>query len=266
MLAFQSRTTDFNGWLPTLLSLLGGLFALYVLVAGLGGSREIIYDDVRFQISANNMSPLRSDWSEIISVKRIWFNGFEIKTRRGSAKVWWWILPLWDDGYSKFLFHVFKSLAVGYEKGNLKQYRPPVILEIEATYIYEIPPNVAGVVNITFACASLALALLNTVYGDSKKASAITVLALFYSVYSFYQFWKGYAPQPYVTGDLVTFLEEEVTVKGRSGTVRVPLALTSHPLMPTYKPRPFKDAEIFGEGADTVVIDRRFLVKADSQS
>ncbi len=264
MLAFQARTSDFSGWLPTLLSLLGGLFTLYVLFFGLGGSRQIIYDDVSFEISANNLSPLRSDWSEIVSVKRIWFNGFEVKTRRGSAKVRWWILPLWDDGYSKFLFHVFKTLAVGYENGKLKQYRPPVTLEIGEIYVYEIPPNVVGVFHIVTACASLILAILDTIYGGSKTSSAISILGLMYSVNSFYQFWKGYAPQPYFSGDKVTVMDEEISVTGKSGTKRVPLALASYPLLPTFKPRPFKDTEIFGEGADIVAVDRRFLVKADT--
>ncbi|MEI8281993.1 MAG: hypothetical protein WCG75_06285, partial [Armatimonadota bacterium] len=169
----------------------------------------------------------------------------------------------WDDGYSKFLYHVLNTLALGYDKGKLNQYRAPVHLEPGLKFVYNLPLDVAGTFLIVTAVAELVLALLGTVYGDSKKVTTLAVIALFHSVSSFYKFWKNYAPRMFVTGDKVIVSDDEITIIGKMGTERGPLELIGNNLVPTYKPRPFKDAEYYGDLAKPIVVDRRFLVASD---
>ena len=260
LFGIQGSSRDFSTWMPTLFSLLGGTFFLYIILFGIGGSRSIEFNKSSFEISSNSGMPLRCPWDEVISVRRVWIGGYEIRTRRGRATVWWWILPLWEDGYNRYLYEVFKALANGYDKSKLKRYRPPVSLKNDGNYLYEIPVNIQTVILVVEAVASISLAIASFLT-SSKPLTALAVGSFGKSCLSFGKFIKNYKPAEYVTGDKVIISEGQIVVIGKKGTERAPFQLIGNELVPCISPYPFQGAEVYGDHGNTISIDRRLLMR-----
>jgi hypothetical protein len=261
LFGIQGSSHDFSKWMPTLFSLLGGTFFLYIILFGIGGSRSVAFDRTHIEITSNSGMPLRSPWNEVISVRKIWIGGYEIRTRRGSATIWWWILPLWEDGYNRYLFEVFKALNNGYDNSKMKRYRPPVFLERGGNYTYDIPVDWDRVSMISTAIASPVFAILGAIHDPTKAFTTLAILSFAKTAHSFAKFINNYTPQKYYSDDKVMVTEKLITVLDRKGSSRAPFHLYSGRLLPTYSPKPFKGCESYGDIGNTVDVDRRFLVK-----
>ena len=263
MLCFRSGNRDFSNWMPTLFGIMGAVFVAYIVLFGLGGSRAIQFDRERLVIyGPGGHVIVSSGWEEIISIKPNWLTGFTIKTRTGTASVWWWVLIFWNNAYSTFIYHVLKAFAGGYDGSKLSRYKVPAKLEDEGTYVYDIPLNVEGYVQTGISVFSFFFSLITLFVGPTKETNhGLFGFGLMMTLYSGMRSYQSYSPPKFRNGDRLMISDGMMTVTSKNGARRVPFELIGSTVRPALKPKAFVGAELYGEPGNVIDVDRRFIYR-----